>query len=102
MPPVNFQLLHVGPSFLTRDGTWALCIRSRVLASGPSGKFPKLFTVHGISQARVLEYSLLSMLIDYKFIVGLKTGTKKERRREHSQSKDMDACTFIYWASLVA
>jgi len=37
-----------------------------------------------------------------KDIVGLKAGSKEERRREHSQSKDIDACMFIYWASLVA
>ena len=35
---INSQLRHVGSSSLTRDRTWALCIGSAVLASGPPGK----------------------------------------------------------------
>ena len=86
------------------DQGWTLnpLYQDQSLSHWTMREVPKAFTVHGFSQARILEYSLLSMLIDSKGIVGLKTGSKEERRREHSQSKDIDACMFIYWASLVA
>ena len=98
------ELSVAAGELLFPDQGWNLSplYQEQSLSHWANREVPKAFTVHGISQARILEYSLLSMLIEYNGIVGLKTGSKEGRRREHSQSKDIDACMFIYWALLVA